>query len=100
MNQLIEKLTGMAPLTDQIIATDILVRAKAEIKNYALAITETATQEIRNLLTQQLDEAIDFHEQISNYMISKNFYNPYDTNKQLQMDLKNAEAVLKLTQGK
>ncbi|MBM7605048.1 hypothetical protein JOC75_003052 [Metabacillus crassostreae] len=83
MNQFIEKLTGMAPMTDQVIATDILMTAKPEIKNYSLAITEAATKEVRNTLKLHLDDEIEFHEQISSYMIEKGYYNPHDTKKQL-----------------
>ncbi|WP_112181970.1 MULTISPECIES: spore coat protein [Paraliobacillus] len=99
MNQLIEKITGMAPLTDQVIATDILMAAKAEIKSYALAITETATPGVRNTLTMQLDEVITFHEQISTYMINNGFYHPHDTEKQLEIDRKITETALRLAKG-
>ncbi|MFC7061512.1 spore coat protein [Halobacillus seohaensis] len=96
MNQFMEKLTGMAPLTDQVIATDVLMAAKSEIKNYSLAITEAASLEVRNTLTQHLEEAIDFHEKISTYMVNKGFYYPQDTSKQMQVDLKVAETALSL----
>ncbi|WP_088105463.1 spore coat protein [Halalkalibacter urbisdiaboli] len=96
MNQLIEKITGMAPLTDQVIATDILIAAKAEIKNYALAITEAATPEVRNTLTQQLEEAIQFHLTISTYMIDHGFYHPHNTKEQLTLDMKTAQTALNL----
>ncbi|WP_077622285.1 spore coat protein [Sediminibacillus massiliensis] len=96
MNQLIEKMMGMAPMTDQIIATDILIAAKAEIKNYALAITETATTEVREALVKQMEEAIDFHEQIFGYMVDKGYYFPHDTSKQMELDLKTAGTALEL----
>jgi spore coat protein CotF len=38
--------------------------------------------------------AIDAHEKITNYMVNKNYYYPYDIPKQLQMDL---QAIDKLT---
>ncbi|WP_138416788.1 spore coat protein [Aquibacillus sediminis] len=98
MNPFLEKLTGMAPLTDQVIATDILVAAKAEIKNYAVAITETSTPEIRNVLTKQLEDAISFHEQIANYMIENGFYYPKDAAKQLQLDMETAQKALNIAQ--
>jgi similar to spore coat protein len=97
--QFIEKMTGMAPLTDQVIATDILMAAKSEIKNYALAITETATPEVRNTLKQHLEDAIEFHKQISAYMIDKEFYNPHDTSKQLQVDMKTSETALTIAKN-
>ncbi|RKL67165.1 spore coat protein [Salipaludibacillus neizhouensis] len=91
MNKILEKITGMASLTDQVIATDILSAAKAEIKSYALAITETATPEVRQTLTRHLEDAIAFHQQISTYMINEGFYHPHDMGKQLQVDMNVAE---------
>ncbi|WP_400243689.1 spore coat protein [Niallia sp. JL1B1071] len=96
MNGFIEKITGMAPLSDQVIATDLLIAAKSGIKSYALAITETATPEVRNILKQQLEETITLHEQISTYMINKGYYQPYDTEQQSQIDKNTAETALNL----
>ncbi|PKG22665.1 spore coat protein [Niallia nealsonii] len=96
MNQFIEKITGMAPLTDQVIATDLLTAAKSEIKNYALAITETATPEVRQTLVKHLEEAIVSHRIISTYMMNQDYYFPYDTTKQIQMDMKIAETALNI----
>ncbi|WP_328703176.1 spore coat protein [Alkalihalobacterium elongatum] len=78
------------------IATDLLVAAKSEIKNYALAITEAATPEVRNTLVHHLEDAIMFHEKISTYMINNGYYNPQDMSKQLKVDLETAETALNL----
>ncbi|WP_227937589.1 spore coat protein [Alkalihalobacillus deserti] len=48
-------------------------------------------------LKQHLEEAIEFHEQILDYMIKKEYYNPHDTDKQLQIDLKTAKTALTLS---
>lgn len=96
MNKILEKITGMASLTDQVIATDILSAAKAEIKNYALAITETATPEVRMTLTRHLEDAITFHHQISTYMINEGFYHPHDMSQQLKVDMNVAENALNI----
>ena len=97
MNQIIQKLMGMAPLTNQVIATDTLLAAKTAIRNYALAITETATPEVRETLVKHLDDAIMFHKKISTYMIDNGFYHPLNTSKQLEIDLNIAEKALSLT---
>lgn len=94
MNQLLEKITGMAPLTDQVIATDILMAAKAEVKNYAVAITETATQEVRTTLIHQLEDAINFYEKMADYMIDNELYYPHDMSKQLKLDQKTVETAM------
>jgi similar to spore coat protein len=96
MNTVVENLTGMSPLTDQVIASDMLIAAKAGIKNYAVAITESATTEVRNTLKQQLNDAINYHEQISNYMISKGYYNPHDVSKQIKMDISASQVAINL----
>lgn len=94
MKNMVENLTGMKQMTAQVIAGDLLITAKTGIKNYALALTETATPEVRTILRDQLNEAIDSHEQIIQYMMDRKFYLPYDINGQLQLDLQNAETAL------
>lgn len=96
MNALVEYLTGMNKLTDQVIATDFLITAKNGVINYAMAITEAATPEIRATLTKQLDEAIATHEQISRYMIDRGFYYPYNVNDQVKLDRQNIKTVLNI----
>ena len=97
MNQLIQKLMGMSALTEQVIATDVLLASKTAIKNYALTITETATSEVRMTLVQHLEDAIDHHRKISTFMINRGYYFPNDTAKQLQLDLTIADSALSLT---
>ena len=98
MNQMIQNMTGMGGMTDQVIATDFLIASKSGIKNLALAITETSTKEVRDTLTQYLNDAIKTHEQISNYMISKGYYNPDDISKQLEMDIQATQTAVNLQQ--
>lgn len=87
MNQIVENMTGMNKLSDQVIASDLLIFAKTGVKTYASAITESATPEVRNLLKKQLDEAISFQEQVGSLMMKKGWYDAYDMNKQIEMDL-------------
>ncbi|MRN55004.1 spore coat protein [Paenibacillus monticola] len=89
MNFILEHLTGMNTLTDQVIAMDFLINAKSGVRNYALAVTETGTPEIKAILTRQLEEAIDTHEQILNYMLEREWYHPWNVKEQFQHDLKN-----------
>ncbi|KAA0546969.1 spore coat protein [Bacillus sp. BGMRC 2118] len=96
MNSIIENLTGMTALTDQVIAMDLLNSAKSGVRNYAMAATESGTPEIKEILTRHLEEAIDMHEQISNYMIKKGWYYPSDVNEQIKMNLQNIDTTLKL----
>jgi similar to spore coat protein len=96
MNQLIQNLMGMGGMTDQVIATDFLISAKAAVRNYTVAITESATPELRAELRQQLLTAIQTHETITNYMVAKGFYQPQELTQQLQIDLTTADTATTL----
>lgn len=96
MNEFIQNLTGTGDMTEQVIASDLLIAAKSAIKNYALALTETVTPEVRTVLRNQLDTAITSHENILNYMMLKGYYHAYNPNEQLNIDLANAEKTIGL----
>jgi similar to spore coat protein len=98
MNQMMQNMTGMGAMTEQVVATDFLIATKSGIKNLAMALTETSTKEVRETLRQYLNDAIDTHEQISNYMISKGYYHPDNLSKQLEMDLTATQTALNLQQ--
>jgi len=96
MNAIVENLTGMTAMTDQVIAYDFLIAAKTGIRNYAVAITETATPEVRQILRGQLDQLITTHESISNYAMSKGWYFPYNVKDQINLDMQNAQTAQSL----
>ncbi|MBE7900473.1 spore coat protein [Paenibacillus polymyxa] len=96
MNSFIENITGTTPMTDQVIASDLLISAKSGIKNYAAALTESTSPEVRNVLCDQLNKAVNLHEQIFNYMKNNGYYNAYDPDQQIQMDIQNADKALSL----
>ncbi|WP_017755508.1 spore coat protein [Calidifontibacillus oryziterrae] len=98
MNNLVKSLMGMGGMTDQVIATDFLISAKASIRNIAFAITESATPAVRATLREELRNAVTTHEMITNYMMSRGFYHPYDLTEQLQTDLKITETAIKLSE--
>ncbi len=94
MNTIIERLTGMNTLTDQVIAMDFLIAAKTGVRNYAIAVTEAVTPEVKATLTKHLEEAIDMHERIMLYMMERGQYHPWNVNEQIQLDLKNINTSL------
>jgi similar to spore coat protein len=96
--KLMENLTGMNMLTDQVIAMDLLMSAKSGITMCAVAVTESATPEAKAALARQLNESIDFHGKITDYMMSRGWYHPYQISEQLQLDMKNAQTALGLIQ--
>lgn len=94
MNSMIERLMGVDTLTDQVIAMDMLVSAKAAVKLYAMAATESATPAVRAVLEKHLFEAIDTHERLSAYMMQRGFYHPYNVPEQIRLDRTNIETAL------
>jgi similar to spore coat protein len=96
MNSIIENLTGLNTVTDQVIAMDFLMAAKSGIKMYAVAATESATPEVRAIFEKHLNEAIQTHAVATAYMIQKGFYHPYNVLEQLQLDRNNVQAALNI----
>lgn len=97
MNSIIEYLTGMDAMSDQVIATDLLISAKTGVRNYSIALTETATPEVRMILRNQLRETIGMLEEITAYMIGNGWYHPYNAREQIQLDLKNGRMAINPT---
>ena len=98
MNQFVQNMTGMGGMTDQVIATDFLITAKTGIKNYALALSETYNPEVREMLRTHLNKAIDTHQEITDYMVSKGYYHPQNVQEQLKVDLQATDTALNLPQ--
>lgn len=96
MNPIIEKLIGMDVLTDQVVAMDLLISAKSGVRNYAMAVTESGTPEIKEVLIRHLEEALDLHERISNYMMEKGWYHAWNTSEQIDLNLTNIDTALNL----
>ncbi|WCK56510.1 spore coat protein [Aneurinibacillus sp. Ricciae_BoGa-3] len=97
MNSFIQNLMGMEGMTDQVIAADFLITAKSGVRNYAIAITEAATPEVRETLRRQFEDAILTHERITAYMMENGLYHAYNINEQIQLDVKNADNVQNLS---
>ncbi|SES13288.1 similar to spore coat protein [Gracilibacillus ureilyticus] len=94
MANILDKISNKELINDEVIATDLLVSAKAAVRNYAVAITETASPEIHKVLKKQLNDAIDLHHKIATYMIDKELYHAYDINEQVEHDLKKADLAM------
>lgn len=86
------------PVSDNIafFAGDLLGLLKTAVRNYSIAITETATPELRKVLVNQLIRAINGHERIFTYMYEQEYYPSYDLSKLLQNDLDLAEKALSM----
>ncbi|KKI90614.1 spore coat protein [Bacillus sp. SA1-12] len=77
-------------------AGDLLAFSKAAVRNYAVAITETATPELRNVLAKQLQLAVVCHARIYNYMYERGFYPSYNLKKLLKNDITMANKALSM----
>ncbi len=77
-------------------AGELLSFSKASVRNYTIAVTETATPVLRQTLTNHLNRAIKSHGDIFHYMYSKGYYPAYDLGMLFRNDLNNAERALKL----
>ncbi|GEN45467.1 spore coat protein [Alkalibacillus haloalkaliphilus] len=96
MANLIQKIAGMSGMTDQVIATDFLISSKAAVRNLTFALTESVTPDARRVLRTQLNDAIETHEKISQYMIEQGYYHPSNLDEQLKVDLKASKSALKI----
>ena len=96
MTNMIQKIAGLSGMTDQVIATDFLISAKSAVRNLTFALTESVTPEARDVLREQLNDAIEAHERISQYMIAKGYYHPSNLDEQMKIEEKASKAALKL----
>ncbi len=95
---ILQNLAGMRDMSEQVIATDFLISAKAGVQNYAVAITETVSPHVREVLRRQLDTAIGTHERIFRYMMRNGYYNINDPRDQINIDMAAAQTVLNIHQ--
>lgn len=77
-------------------AGDLLALAKTSVRNYSIAITETATPALRQVLTQQLMKVINTHADVFNYMYQRSNYPSYDLKRLLENDVNLAHKALSL----
>lgn len=96
MNTILERITGLNVITDQVIALDMLNAAKTAVRNYAMAVTETATPEVKAMLIRHLDESLDLHEALMDYVMAQGWYQPWDPVSQFKADLQQIETALSL----
>jgi similar to spore coat protein len=89
---------GMPDLADSSFAMDFLLSVKNGIRNYGFAITETASPDLRGILTKQMEAAMDLHAEIADLMIKKGWLNPHDFKAQYEVDLKAAETAVQIAE--
>ncbi|MBU8907490.1 spore coat protein [Desertibacillus haloalkaliphilus] len=77
-------------------AGDLLALAKTSVRNYSIAITETATPALRRVLTNHLMKAIDTHANAFNFMYEHSYYPSYDFKQLLENDMTLAQRALSM----
>lgn len=97
MGNILQNMAGMGNITEQIIASDMLIASKAGIKMYALTLTEASTPSVRAILKKHLDIIIQGHEKITDYMIEEGYYYPDDPETQIEMDLEAINTLMEKT---
>lgn len=91
-----ENLKRASKQRDELIAADMLITAKSVVRAYAVAVTETASPEVRKVLVKQMNQAIEDHAEIADYMIQNDMYLAYDIEKQLKHDKEKVEKAMEL----
>jgi hypothetical protein len=77
-----------------------LLSAKNGVRNYAIALTEATTPEVRTFLRSQLQESLALHQEISELMMSKKWFHPYELHEQYQLDMLSANNTVQIAQLK
>ncbi|MBB6454091.1 spore coat protein F [Salirhabdus euzebyi] len=75
---------------------DLLAFTKAGVRNYAIAVTETATPQLKEVLIKQLNKGIILHDTVYRYMYKKGHYPSYNLTKLFENDMKLANQALSM----
>lgn len=82
-------------LGDKDLALDLLNASKVDISMLSKAVTETTNPELRQIITNQLNACINDHFRLSDYAISKKWYDAYaNPGQQIKQDLQEAQNIL------
>lgn len=85
---------GMPKLVDATISMAFLLSVKNNVRNCAIALSEAASPEVKTILKNELDEAINMHRAVSTLMIKKGWLHPVNLEKQFQMDLEASQTAM------
>ncbi|WP_246310926.1 spore coat protein [Paenibacillus xylanilyticus] len=88
--------SGKEPDMTAFYAGQLLGFAKTSVRNYAIAITETATPQLRETLQKQLNGAIQLHGKVFYFMLEQGLYPSYDLPKLLANDVDMANQAISL----
>ncbi|GAA0134001.1 spore coat protein [Paenibacillus sp. YSY-4.3] len=89
---------NMPEMADTTFAVDFLMRIKEGVKITATALTETVSPDARALLRNQLRQGIAMHQEITDLMVRKKWFHPYELNEQYQLDMLSANTTVMIGQ--
>lgn len=92
----IENSEGMPALVDSTVALNFLINVKSGIRNCAAALTEIADPEGRKAIRNMLDTGIDLHGQVTEMMITKGWFHPYEPKQQFVIDGISAQTAMQI----
>ncbi|MCY9665932.1 spore coat protein [Paenibacillus alginolyticus] len=91
---------NMPEMADMTFAMDFLIRVKEGVRNTAIALTETATEGARAILRNQLHQGIALHQEVTELMMRKKWFHPYELNEQFKLDQLGAINAVQMAQMK
>lgn len=86
----------MPEMADTTFAMDFLLRAKEGVRNLSVALTESASPDVRAALKKQLKQGIALHQEITELMIGKKWFHPYELPEQFKLDQLSANNTIKI----
>lgn len=91
---------NMPEMADMTFAMDFLVRVKNGVRSTAAALTETVSPDARALLRAQLRQGIALHQEITELMIRKKWFHPYELKEQFKLDMLSADNTVEISKMK
>ncbi|CAM2884681.1 spore coat protein [Paenibacillus sediminis] len=95
MNPIVESLMGMKLLSDEVIASDLLLTLEHRTYSLEAAIAAVASADLKSWLELQIKDIKSFQETIKHYQEQKGWIQPRLTKELLDRDLKQAAKALK-----
>lgn len=86
----------MPELADTTFAMDFLIRAKESVRNISVALTESSSPNVRAAFKKQLKQGIAMHQEITELMIKKKWFHPYELTEQFKLDQLSANNTIKI----
>jgi len=91
MTNIIQNMAGFGNMTEKVVGEDALAMVKLEIKMYADALCEVTSSSVREILHKHLNKTIETHQQLTDFMVEKEYYFPANIKKQINLDIEEVD---------